>query len=118
MKLTKMILWFLIDLGSSIVLLTLILERFSYLIAVSIGIYSAAIPLQIILYIQTRTKKERPIVRIFLIIFTIYFILFLYTIGRDPSDFIRCLALAACGISYATTITLIIDKPLSVYKEL
>lgn len=118
MKLTKMILWFLIGLGSSIALLTLILERFSYLIAVSIGIYSAAIPLQIILYIQTRTKKERPIFSIFLIMFIICFIFFLYAIGRDTSDFIRCLALAACGISYATTITLIIDKPLSVYKEL
>ena len=113
-----MILWFLIGLGSSIALLTLILERFSYLIAVSIGIYSAAIPLQIILYIQTRTKKERPIFSIFLIMFIICFIFFLYAIGRDTSDFIRCLALAACGISYATTITLIIDKPLSVYKEL
>ena len=118
MKLTKMILWFLIGLGSSIALLTLILERFSYLISVSIGICSAAIPLQIILYIQTRTKKERPIVRIFLIIFTIYFIFFLYTIGRDPSDFIRWTAIAAWVTSYVATISLIIDKPLDFYKKL
>ena len=118
MKLTKMILWFLIGLGSSIALLTLILERFSYLIAVSIGIHSAAIPLQIILYRQTRTKKERPIFSIFLIMFIICFIFFLYTIEKDPSDFIRCTAIAAWATSYAATITLIIDKPLNVYKEL
>ena len=118
MKLTKMILWFLIGLGSSIGLLTLIWERLSYLIAVSIGICSVAIPLQIILYIQTRTKKERPIFSIFLIMFIICSIFFLYTIGRDPSDFIRCLALAAWGTSYAATISLIIDKPLDFYKEL
>ena len=117
MKLTKMILWFLIGLGCSIGLLTLIWERFSYLIAVSIGICSVAIPLQIILYIQTRTKKERPIFSIFLIMFIICFI-FLYTIGRDTSDFIRCLALAAWGTSYAATISLIIDKPLDFYKKL
>ena len=118
MKLTKMTLWVLIGLGSSIALLTLIWERFSYLIAVSIGICSAAIPLQIILYIQTRTKKERPIFSIFLIMFIICFIFFLYTIGRDPSDFIRWTAIAAWVTSYVATITLIIDKPLSVYKEL
>ena len=118
MKLTKMILWFLIGLGSSIALLTLILERFSYLIAVSIGICSVAIPLQIILYIQTRTKKERPIFSIFLIMFIICFIFFLYTIEKDPSDFIRCTAIAAWATSYAATITLIINKPLNVYKEL
>lgn len=118
MKLIKMILWFLIGLGSSIALLTLIWERLSYLISVSIGICSAAIPLQIILYIQTRTKKERPIVRIFLIMFIICFIFFLYTIGRDPSDFIRWTAIAAWATNYAATITLIINKPLNVYKEL
>jgi lipoprotein len=117
MKLTKMILWFLIGLGCSIGLLTLIWERLSYLISVSIGICLAAIPLQIILYIQTRTKKERPIFSIFLIMFIICFI-FLYTIGRDTSDFIRCLALAAWGTSYAATISLIIDKPLDFYKKL
>lgn len=119
MKLTKMILWFLIGLGSSIALLALIYwERFSYLIPVSIGICSAAIPLQIILYRQTRTKKERPILSIFLIMFIICFIFFLYTIERDTSDFIRCTAIAAWGTSYAATINLIIDKPLSVYKKL
>ena len=117
MKLTKMILWFLIGLGNSIGLLTLIWERFSYLIAVSIGIYSAAIPLQIILYIQTRTKKEIPIFSIFLIMFIICFI-FLYTIGRDPSDFIRWTAIAAWVTSYVATISLIIDKPLDFYKKL
>jgi hypothetical protein len=118
MKLTKMILWFLIGLGSSIALLTLILERFSYLIAVSIGICSVAIPLQIILYIQTRTKKEIPIFSIFLIMFIICFIFFLYTIGRDPSDFIRWTAIAAWVTSYVATISLIIDKPLDFYKKL
>ena len=118
MKLTKMILWFLIGLGSSIALLTLILERFSYLIAVSIGICSVAIPLQIILYIQTRTKKEIPIFSIFLIMFVICFIFFLYTIGRDPSDFIRWTAIAAWVTSYVATISLIIDKPLDFYKKL
>lgn len=118
MKLTKMILWGLIGLGSSIGLLTLIWEKFSYLIPVSIGICSAAIPLQIILYIQTRTKKERPIVGIFLIILIICFIFFLYTIEKDPSDFIRCTAIAAWATNYAATITLIINKPLNVYKEL
>ena len=118
MKLTKMILWFLIGLGSSIALLTLILERFNYLISVSIGICSAAIPLQIILYIQTRTKKERPIFSIFLIMFIICSIFFLYTIGRDPSDFIRWTAIAAWVTSYVATISLIIDKPLDFYKEL
>ena len=119
MKLTKMILWFLIGLGNSIGLLALIYwERFSYLIAVSIGIHSAAIPLQIILYRQTRTKKERPIFSIFLIMFIICFIFFLYTIEKDPSDFIRCTAIATWATSYAATITLIINKPLNVYKEL
>ena len=118
MKLTKMILWFLIGLGSSIALLTLILERFSYLIAVSIGICSVAIPLQIILYIQTRTKKEIPIFSIFLIMFIICFIFFLYTIKRDPSDFIRWTAIAAWVTSYVATISLIIDKPLDFYKKL
>ena len=118
MKLTKMILWFLIGLGSSIALLTPILERFSYLIAVSIGICSVAIPLQIILYIQTRTKKEIPIFSIFLIMFIICFIFFLYTIGRDPSDFIRWTAIAAWVTSYVATISLIIDKPLDFYKKL
>lgn len=118
MKLTKMILWFLIGLGSSIALLTFIWERFSYLIAVSIGICSAAIPLQIILYIQTRTKKERPIFSIFLIMFIICFIFFLYTIERDPSDFIRWTAIAAWVTSYVATISLIIDKPLDFYKKL
>ena len=118
MKLTKMILWFLIGLGSSIGLLTLIWERLSYLIAVSIGICSVAIPLQIILYIQTRTKKERPILSIFLIMFIICFIFFLYTIERDTSDFIRWTAIAAWVTSYVATITLIINKPLNVYKEL
>ena len=118
MKLTKMILWFLIGLGSSIALLTLILERFSYLIAVSIGICSVAIPLQIILYIQTRTKKERPIFSIFLIMFIICFIFLLYTIERDPSDFIRWTAIAAWVTSYVATISLIIDKPLDFYKKL
>ena len=118
MKLTKMTLWILIGLGSSIALLALIYWRkFSYLIPVSIGICSAAIPLQIILYRQTRTKKERPIFSIFLIMFIICFI-FLYTIEKDPSDFIRCTAIAAWATSYAATITLIIDKPLNVYKEL
>ena len=118
MKLTKMILWFLIGLGSSIALLTLIWEKFSYLIPVSIGICSAAIPLQIILYRQTRTKKERPILSIFLIMFIICFIFFLYTIERDTSDFIRYTAIAAWGTSYTATINLIIDKPLNVYKKL
>ena len=118
MKLTKMILWGLIGLGSSIGLLTLIWKKFSYLIPVSIGICSVAIPLQIILYIQTRTKKERPIFSIFLIMFIICFIFFLYAIGRDTSDFIRCLALAAWGTSYAATINLIINKTLNFYKKL
>lgn len=119
MKLTKMTLWFLIGLGSSIGLLALIYrERFSYLIAVSIGICSAAIPLRIILYIQTRTKKERPIVGIFLIMFIICFIFFLYTIEKDPSDFIRYTAIAAWATSYIATISLIIDKPLDFYKKL
>ena len=119
MKLTKMTLWILIGLGSSIALLALIYwKKFNYLIPVSIGIYSAAIPLQIILYIQTRTKKERPIFSIFLIMFIICFIFFLYTIERDPSDFIRWTAIAAWVTSYVATISLIIDKPLSVYKEL
>ena len=118
MKLTKMILWFLIGLGSSIGLLTLIWARFSYLIAVSIGIYSAAIPLQIILYIQTRTKKERPIFSIFLIMFIICFIFFLCTIEKDPSDLIRWTAIAAWVTSYVATISLIIDKPLDFYKKL
>ena len=117
MKLTKMILWGLIGLGSSIGLLTLIWKKFSYLIPVSIGICSVAIPLQIILYIQTRTKKERPIFSIFLIMFIICFI-FLYTIGRDPSDFIRWTAIAAWVTSYVATISLIIDKPLDFYKKL
>ena len=118
MKLTKMIVWFLIGLGSSIGLLTLIWERLSYLISVSIGICSVAIPLQIILYIQTRTKKERPIFSIFLIMFIICFIFFLYTIGRDPSDFIRWTAIAAWVTSYVATISLVIDKPLDFYKKL
>ena len=119
MKLTKMTLWILIGLGSSIALLALIYwEKFSYLIPVSIGICSAAIPLQIILYRQTRTKKERPIFSIFLIMFIICFIFFLYTIEKDPSDFIRCTAIATWATSYAATITLIINKPLNVYKEL
>lgn len=119
MKLTKITLWILIGLGSSIALLALIYwEKFSYLIPVSIGICSAAIPLQIILYIQTRTKKERPIVGIFLIIFIICFIFFLYTIEKDPSDFIRWTAIAAWATSYAATISLIIDKPLDFYKKL
>ena len=118
MKLTKMILWFLIGLGCSIGLLTLIWERLSYLISISIGICLAAIPLQIILYIQTRTKKERPIVGIFLIIFIICFIFFLYTIEKDPSDFIRWTAIAAWVTSYVATISLIIDKPLDFYKKL
>ena len=119
MKLTKMTPWILIGLGSSIALLALIYwKKFSYLIPVSIGICSAAIPLQIILYRQTRTKKERPIFSIFLIMFIICFIFFLYTIGRDPSDFIRWTAIAAWVTSYVATISLIIDKPLSVYKEL
>ena len=118
MKLTKITLWILIGLGSSIALLALIYwEKFSYLIPVSIGICSAAIPLQIILYIQTRTKKERPIVGIFLIIFIICFI-FLYTIEKDPSDFIRWTAIAAWVTSYVATISLIIDKPLDFYKKL
>lgn len=118
MKLTKMILWFLIGLGSSIGLLALIWERFSYLIAVSIGICSVAIPLQIILYRQTRTKKEIPIVGIFLIMFIICFIFFLYTIERDTSDLIRWTAIAAWATSYVATISLIIDKPLDFYKKL
>ena len=119
MKLTKMILWFLIGLGSSIALLALIYwKKFSYLIPVSIGICSVAIPLQIILYIQTRTKKERPIFSIFLIMFIICSIFFLYTIGRDPSEFIRWTAIAAWVTSYVATISLIIDKPLDFYKEL
>ena len=119
MKLTKMTLWILIGLGSSIALLALIYwEKFSYLIPVSIGICSAAIPLQIILYRQTRTKKERPIFSIFLIMFIICFIFFLYTIGRDPSDFIRWTAIAAWVTSYVAITSLIIDKPLNVYKEL
>ena len=118
MKLTKMILWFLIGLGSSIALLTLILERFSYLIAVSIGICSVAIPLQIILYIQTRTQKEIPIFSIFLIMFIICFIFFLCTIEKDPSDLIRWTAIAAWATSYVATISLIIDKPLDFYKKL
>ena len=118
MKLTKMILWFLIGLGCSIGLLTLIWERLSYLISISIGICLAAIPLQIILYIQTRTKKERPIVGIFLIIFIICFSVFLYTIEKDPSDFIRWTAIAAWVTSYVATISLIIDKPLDFYKKL
>jgi len=118
MKLTKMILWFLIGLGSSIALLTLIWERFSYLIAVSIGICSVAIPLQIILYRQTRTKKEIPIVGIFLIMFIICFIFFLCTIEKDPSDLIRWTAIAAWATSYVATISLIIDKPLDFYKKL
>ena len=119
MKLTKMILWGLIGLGSSIGLLALIYwKKFSYLIPVSIGICSAAFPLQIILYRQTRTKKERPIFSIFLIMFIICFIFFLYTIGRDTSNFIRCLALAAYGTSYAATINLILNKTLNSYKKL
>ena len=119
MKLTKMILWFLIGLGNSIGLLALIyLERFSYLIAVSIGIHSAAIPLQIILYRQTRTKKERPIFSIFLIMFIICFIFFLCTIEKDPIDLIRWTAIAAWTTSYVAITSLIIDKPLDFYKKL
>lgn len=119
MKLTKMTLWILIGLGSSIALLALIYwEKFSYLIAVSIGICSAEIPLQIILYRQTRTKKERPIFSIFLIMFIICFIFFLYTIEKDPSDFIRYTAIAAWATSYAATINLIINKTLNFYKKL
>ena len=119
MKLTKITLWILIGLGSSIALLALIYwEKFSYLIPVSIGICSAAIPLQIILYRQTRTKKERPIFSIFLIMFIICFIFFLYTIEKDPSDFIRWTAIAAWVTSYVATISLIIDKPLDFYKKL
>ena len=119
MKLTKMTLWILIGLGSSIALLALIYwKKFSYLIPVSIGICSAAIPLQIILYRQTRTKKERPIFSIFLIMFIICFIFFLYTIEKDPSDFIRCTAIATWATSYAATINLIINKTLNFYKKL
>jgi len=85
MKLTKMTLWILIGLGSSIALLALIYwKKFSYLIPVSIGICSAAIPLQIILYRQTRTKKRKTnLLNLFNHVHNLLYLLLIYNRKRS-----------------------------------